>query len=334
MLRLQPAVARYTHEAHAITRAALEALEAAGALILKEAYGEASALLSRIPSRAARDSTTPLDVVAATACRARAIDALNRTSHAAAIADLEALSLAPRDVSEWAETVFVRRTMRLQRLLQLEAPELIVESELELLRQAMRRLDTLVPNERDEEGDRFLPDEEIVRLTDPRFDLSLGPWTAVLDAVAEFHREARPADGSEVLALGRPLLAIDFANPPPALLERALRERGLYDADEERALVYGAPWGPWLEWSVLDGADGLEDVRDTLRALAGDLRDVPAAFRDELVSSIECDHAPFVTCDDWIPALEARLSQLEHDVVAASEAGLVVLSVVRRDVSY
>ncbi|MBN8610023.1 MAG: hypothetical protein J0L92_05535 [Deltaproteobacteria bacterium] len=333
MLRLQPAVARYTHEAHAITRAALEALEAAGARVLEEAYREASALLSRVPSRSARDSTTPLDVVAATACRARALEALRGTSHAAAIADLEALSLDPRDVSAWAETVFVRRTMRLQRLLQLEAPEPIVESELELLRQAMRRLDTLVPNERDEE-DRFLPDEEIVRFSDPRFDLSLGSWTAVLDAVADFHRESRPADGSEVLALGGPLLAIDFASPPPALLERAFRERGVYDADEERALAYGAPWGPWLEWSVLDGAEGLEDLRDTLRALRGDLRDVPAAFRDELVSSIECDHAPFVTCDDWIPALEARLTQLEHDVGAASEAGLVVLSAVRRDLSY
>jgi len=346
MLPIQPATSRYLHDAHAITRSQLDALEEAGALTVRGAHDAASARLARTPASSHADRTTPLDVGALTASRARAIAALARTSHAHTIPHLEAISLtpsaaepadttAPREVSAWAEAAFVRRTTRLVRLIELDAPESVVASELEQLHETIRRLDSLRPTAEVDEDLRFFPDSEIARFSDPRFDLSLGSFTAIIDEVADFHRAQKPADGSEVLAFGRPLLAIDFASPPPELFERAVLERGVYDEVEERAHAYAAPWGPWLEWSVVeDGAASVESIRDTLRWIRADLLAAPPELRAELASSIECDFAPFVTCDDWIAELDARLVLFEHDVVRALEEDLVLLSRVVRDPSY
>lgn len=267
MLKAQPEVARYLHEAHAITRGQLEALEAAGALVVAGAYSAANALLEQAPG-AGLDRTTPLDVVALSRARKQVIQALTGTAHAAAIAHFDALSLAQREVSEWAETVFVRRVTRLVRLVELDAPASIMESEIELLRETMLRLDSLMARP-DTDEPRFLPDEEIARFSDGRFALSLGTFTAVLDDVAEFHREERPADGSEVFALGGPLLEIDFANPPKALLERAIEQRGVWDEQEERACAPQQPYGPWLEWMVLEDADDIDVVRENCAGCHG-----------------------------------------------------------------
>lgn len=333
MLATRPAVARYVHEAHAITRLQLEALEAAAACVLRGSFDDACARLATAPKSRGRDHTTPLDVVAVAASRAQAIEALRGTPHAVAIPAIEALSLAPRDVSDWAETVFVRRTARLRRLLELEAPESIIATEIELLEGAMRRLDSLEPSV-DEAESGFLPDDEIRCFSDTRFDLSLGSLTAVVDAVADFHRERRPADGSEVLALGGPLLEIDFSAPPQALLERALEARGVWDEGEERASAAQQPHGPWLDWMVVDDASNIPALRDVLRALRADALEVPPEVRTDFASSIEPDFAPFITCEDWIPVLDSRLAGIEDDFVRALESGLVVLSRVQRDSSF
>ncbi len=332
MLKAQPEVARYLHEAHAITRAQLEALEAAGALVVAGAHSAANALLEQAPG-AGLDRTTPLDVVALSRARKQVIQALTGTPYAAAIADFDALSLAQREVSEWAETVFVRRVTRLVRLVELDAPTSIMESEIELLRETMVRLDSLEARPNTDEP-RFLPDEEIARFSDARFALSLGTFTAVLDDVAEFHREERPADGSEVFALGGPLLEIDFANPPKALLERAIEQRGVWDEQEERACAPQQPYCPWLEWMVLEDADDIDVVREIIGVMRADLLEVPHELRAELVSSIACEFAPLVTCEDWIPELDARLVAFEDDLVSALEEGLVILSRVKRNLAY
>jgi hypothetical protein len=333
MLKAQPEVARYLHEAHVITRAQLEALEAAGKLVVGGSYKDANALLAQTAADVSQDRSTPLDVVAMSFARKQAIRALRGTAHAAAIAHFEALSLAHREVSAWAETVFVRRAMRLVRLLELDAPASVIESEIELLRETTVRLDSLEP--RNDPGEpRFLPDEEIARFSDARFALSLGTFTAVIDEVAEFHQEERPADGSEVFALGGPLLEIDFANPPSALLERAIAERGVWDEGEERASAPQQPYGAWLDWMVLEDVADIDVVREILGVMRADLLEVPHEFREELASSIACEFAPLVTCEDWIPLLDARLVAFEDDLISALEEGLVILSRVRRNLAY
>lgn len=333
MLKAQPEVARYLHEAHVITRAQLEALEAAGALVIQGAYAEANALLEKTSAAESRDRETRLDVVALSRARKQVIDALAGTDHATAVVHFEALSLAHRHVSEWAETVFVRRAMRLVRLVELDAPASIIESEIELLRETMERLDSLEARS-DLDEPRFLPDEEIARFSDARFALSLGTFTAVLDDVAEFHREERPADGSEVFALGGPLLEIDFANPPKALLERAVEERGVWDEQEERACAPQQPYGAWLDWMVLEDAEDIDVVREIIGVMRADLLEVPHEMRAELVSSIACEFAPLVTCEDWIPELDARLVAFEDNLIRALEEGLVILSRVQRNLAY
>lgn len=334
MLPTRPASSRYLHEAHAITRAQLDALEVAGALVLRGRVHEAAARLAEEPAQRSPDRTTPLDVAAISASRQRAIEAARRASLGSAVACLEGLSLAPREVSAWAEMAFVRRAHRLVRLIELEATESVVASEIELLAGVVQRLDSLHPPVRDDD-EAFLPDGEIVRFADPRFDLSLGSFVAILDGVAKVLRERRPADGSEVLALGGPLVHVDFANPPAEIFERAIRERGAYDPSEERAHARYAPHGPWLEWSVVDdGAESIEPLREIVRGLRSELRDTPRKLRAALASSIECDFAPFVTCDDWMGVLDARLVRFELELTRALELDLVVLSRVMRDPSY
>ena len=307
MLKAQPAAARYVHEAHAITRAQLEALEAAGALAVAGEHEGARSLLAKMETHASPDRVTPLDVVVVSEARTLAKDALTGTSFAHAIPALESLSLVPRDVSERAEMRFVGRALRLKTLLRVDAPSIIIENELALLQAAMLRLDSL-QSSADPDDDPFLPDDEIGRFSDARFALSLGAFAGVIDAVADFHREERPADGSEVFALGGPLL------------------ESLDEGVEAHRM--------WRDWMVMEGLEGLDNVRETIGVLRADLLEVPLEMREQLVDSTDCALAPLVTCEDWIPELDARLVALEDDLASALQEGLVIVSRVKRDLAY
>ena len=183
---------------------------------------------------------------------------------------------------------------------------MIIANEIELLVAAVLRLDSLRCSTMQHDN-ALLPDDEIMRFADARFALSLGTFAAVIDAVAEFHREERPADGSEAFALGGPLL----------------------DCPDPRAELE-----PWLEWMVMEGMEGLDNVGEMIGVLRADLLEVPLEMREQLLDSIDCALAPFVICDDWIPELDARLVALEDELITALQEGLVIVSRVKRDLAY
>jgi len=41
-----------------------------------------------------------------------------------------------------------------------------------------------------------------------------------------------------------------------------------------------------------------------------------------------------VSCEDWIPLLDARLVTFEDNLISALEEGLVILSRVKRNIAY
>ena len=293
----------------------------------------AGALLLSTPPSRALDRTTRLDVVAVAQARDLAIRALTGTAYAGAN-DFESLSLIPREVSERAETIFVGRALRLERLLRNDAPGMMIENEIDVLCEEKKRLDSLelTPYSGD---DRYVPDDDIERFSDRRFALSLGTFTAVIDAVADFHREERPADGSEVFALGGPLVepAIDFENPPSDLFERAIQEHGVWDAQAERER-WESTHRAWLEWMVLEGTESIPAVREMIGVLRADLLEVPHDLREQFVERFDCSLAPVITCEDWIPLLDERLVAFESDLSSALEEGLVILSRVKRSLAY
>ena len=309
MLKAQPAEARTLHEAHVITRAQLEALKAAGKLVMEGLDEAARACLAAIPLSQEGDCTTGLDVARVARAKDMALEALARVGRDDDAASLEAMSTLPRLVSARAEREFVRHALGMFRWMRRGSAPLLIDLAVEDLRSAATRLDSLQPCERrDEEEEHtrcweLAPGDVIERVADRRFALSLESFADVIDVVADDVRRNGPCDDSAAFVFGEPLV-------------------GALETSSEEIT------GAW-DWAVLDDVEGLTDARAVFSRFRRHLALVPPALREALgcgEDALPCAFAPLVHCEDWISELDARLVSLEQQVERARAEGLVIVS--------
>jgi hypothetical protein len=335
------------HEAYALPPRSVDALTRVVACRLDDDFEGLARVAQALPEGVGPPRRTPLDVRALRAVRRRVIGALR--SFAAAEARLppakskrsrsrtpidpappEAdvvlarLSLAPRDVSADAERALVHRSMRLARLVELDAPAVIVANEAEMIASAIDALDAIAVRAVPAEGP--LASRELVTFAEDRsVALSLGAWGTLLehliDLFADTGRDPSVVPHPCDLALGRPLVALpDFAHPTDRMLERALAERGEWAEDVERSAFVGR-YGDWVDWHVSDGREACARL-DTLRAVLASLTEKD---RRRLARDVPSDGATRKP-RDWIPLLDAQLARCIRDHEKAYAKGYLIVS--------
>jgi hypothetical protein len=308
MLVPTPAAAKCPHQAFALTPPAVEEARRLarkvvddGALAATPAIG--AWLGSAAPAR--HDRRTALDPrVAAAMARVASMTLPEGDAGTLREAALAAWSPTPRDVWREAERSVVYCVLRLERLVALDAPSIIVESELAALQRAVPRLDgeARVLGAAPEDDPGGLVELRYAIVHHARFDLSLGTHTETLRAVRGNERSAE----GPALSAGEPLV-------PSAALEA--RHDG---ADEhERRLLDNLRF--WKIGSAMDLAEVASELADGLA-------EIPARARAKAARALDKDEARSLRGGDYVAAAEARLREIADDARAAARDGLVVLS--------
>ena len=347
MLLPLPESAKYVHDAHALAPADVDSLVAAGRVALGgDRTGAAArvAAVGRSRARALRDEATPLDVAVVTRVRARLLGLLGRSPSLARRSELGAtlatLSLAAHEVSARAEQHLASRALRLERLVEIDAPQMILDAEVNYLLEALLALDRLDHGERTAARDAIEDGEAHVSVQDAivlcaRRTMSLGLHSRTYDAVMDFlepkpKRRARPPFLWE-LAPGEPMLPLpDLSEPPAALFERAVLARGVWDEAVERQTLE-EELRAFREWRRCDEPGALAALlREACNALAG----ITTRERRRLSRDIPCAFEDLVPCDDFVSVLAGVLDACARSADLADREGLVLLSRVDRSLAW
>jgi hypothetical protein len=289
--------------AFAVPVGAIPALRALGQASIAKNATAAAAALRALPRGREDRPRTPLDprVVG------EALDRILTVVPIGPVAQLlRSLSRAPREVDALAEASLVGRSHRLARLVDVDAPDVIIEGELGLIARAARALDgeLIEPDleERDVEG-------VLAYVAEGRFNTSLGVWGTVVEVLAHHLDELgeEPIPDVSGLALGVPLIEPpDFANPPTAL-------------ERERFFVAHRSWLAW----VVDEDD--EAHAQTIEAWREAIASLDTSERRAIHESIPSDGIG-PTPSDWLFELEAVFDELEGNRKRGREAGLTFVS--------
>lgn len=282
-----PAEARSVHVAYAVSEQVRQALERVCAAIGSRDRAMIDVALAALPRAPRSAAKTPLDVALVRAAVSR-IMALRPGSDTAQV--VAALSLSPRLVDAGAEASLVTGATRLARLVELDAPSVIIENELGLIARAAHALDGR--QEPDEpEATALLADELIAAAADPRFELSLGRFTAIGNALDE-------RSGEEPLSLDEGPLAF---HPAP-----------------------GA--SSWFSWVISEDDHHLARIAGWRSTMAS----LEPRERREVNESITSDGL-VAPPDDWLAAFDGLLRRIESNRRLARAEGLLILACELRD---
>lgn len=345
MLLPLPDGAKYLHDAHALAAADVDVLVSAGRDALAGDHARAGARVADLGGtreRSMRDEPTALDVPVVKKLRERLLAVLAGPAPLTRRADLGAavgaLSLRAREVSAPAERHLVSRTLRLERLLEVDAPALVVDVEVGYVLDAIDALDRFDHDARAaardglEDGAHVSVEDAIVARA--RHDMSLGAHSQTYDAVVDFlepkPKRLRPPFLWE-LAPGEPMLALpDLAEPPAALFERAVLARGVWDEAVERQALED-DLRAYREWRRCDEPGALAGLlRDAREALAG----LTARERRRISAEVRGAFDELVPCDDFVSVLADVLDGCARRADAAGTEGLVVLARVSRSLAW
>lgn len=244
--------------------------------------------------RVSHDRETPLDPRVDAVLRS--LRALPLHPEIAARRDAVLGTWDPRSRPVWrgAEASLMNAAIRLSRLLELQAPALIVERELDALERELSALDGPPPAAwagPDTDPGPFVELPHAIALH-AQADLSLGPLACVLRSLRRAH------DG---LAPGEPLAKAEAR-----------------DGEEGEVLAR------LLSWRVARP----EALAGAATALAGALSAVGAGPRARTTKAFDRRAPPALRGDDYVAATEARLREIAADAAQAEREGLTLFSAV------
>jgi hypothetical protein len=305
MLEAIPSQAAYCHDAFALAPADLQRARDVAARAAHEGWASARAALfewaaepapPRPVTRTLLDPAWPrlaagLAVVARrapTRLRSRLVAA-----HAAFVA-------APSSVAADAEAQAAWAAARLARMIGERAPGLLLETELDILEEALAHLDTGLPHDEEPEG-AWLGD--ILRRT-ARYDLSLGPRTEILALLSGPRGPLRAAPMEALRGSTR------LADWPRAGTDDFDAILGLA-ADDLRY---------WRQGPLP------ADFAAACLALAHQVAGTAAALRVEIASQLDADDERALAGRDYVASLAEHLERIAERATQAEREGLVVVS--------
>lgn len=226
-------------------------------------------------------------------------------------------SAAPRDVFAEAEDRAMNRALRTERLLELDAPAIIVDNEIAALARALAELDVPpapepVPHEEDDHEVADVPDGIVHRAV---LDLSLGLHSETLRVLEHVSRSV----GRDLAA---PLAGVEPLVPFP-VLEAAHRA-----ATEEGARMLLARLRFW------QCGPAASEVAEVAGELAQRLDRVRKTTRARVTKELDGDTHADLAGGDYVASAVTRLRAIERDAREAASEGLVVLSEVSRSLGY
>lgn len=321
MLEPEPSVAKYPHQAFALTPADADEARRIAHLHLTDleaARRELTLWFERAAPPPPDLRTTPLDPrLGRVIERLRAV-----TQSESAYADDVARAIAAwdgraREVNAVAENTVMNAALRTERLLELDAPAIILEGDLRALEAALPRLDTPVaPSHPNPPDDSY----EVLRLLDgifrsARYDLSLGLHSQTLRVLEDEAEADFGADPVGDLMGGEPL--VPFALLSARAEEASVGERITFDH---------------LRF-FRDGPDALR-LAEVAEELADRLAGTTAAVRARVTEQLDDDVHRDLLGGDYVASAEARLRRMALDARAASKEGLQILSERSRNIAY
>ncbi len=304
MLLAVPSTAALVHRAFALTRDDAAHARALAARIVEVGALAASPEIGGWLSAAkpvSHDRRTPLDP--------RVDDAVARL-HAFTMrwpemtetrdAAIAAWSSTPRDVWRSAEETVVHRVMRALKLLALDAPAIIVDTELDGLAAAISLLDGPAPR------------VHAAPTTDP------GMYVELAHAIA-VHAPVDLSLGTSTDVLAR-LGASDLSSLSPGELlapASAMAAREAVADDEERFVLAGL-----RAWRIGDPAS----LATAARAFLATLDDASTSQRAKLSKALDRSAPELLRGLDYVASTRTRLEEIAEDAEHAANAGLVLLS--------
>ena len=224
----------------------------------------------------------------------------------------------PRDVFADAEATAMSRALRSTRMLEIAAPTSILETELQLLGEAVAALDGEDPqpqHEGDADDPMDLPEVPNAIFRHARFDLSLGLHSETLRVLERVARKRFDRDPAAGLYGGEPMVRFEEID----------RREASASAGERVILSPLRHWrrGPDLDTFISLASD-----------LAHRLADTPTSVREKVMRELDEDAPPILRGDDYVASAEAHLRAIATDAASAERQGLVLLSENSRSLSY
>ena len=321
MIEAVPAIAKFPYQSFALRPA--DAAEARAIAMLQIA-GDASWRARMIPwiepprEMAGDLRRTTLDPRLTRVIERLRVRAATRDDDGALSRAIAAWSESPPEVFAAAENDAMECALRTERLLELDAPTIILDDELEALAHAIAGLRTapapaaVLPREEDEREWIDVPAAIVHRA---RYDLSLGLHSETVRVLEDLWPDAG-VDLAAGLRDGEALV------PFPALeaAHAAAQDEGV------RILLAG------LRFWLVDSEPAM--LADAAVGLADRLRDVPIEVRAEVTRELDQDTSPDLLGGDFVASAEARLRVIAAEARSAASEGLIVLSEMSRDIAY
>lgn len=317
MLEAAPRAAKFPHQAFALAPEAVAEAERLARRVAEEGALAASPAIGAWLSSAppiSHDRRTSLDPrIDGLVVRLRAAKLWEETAEKRDQA-IAAWSAAPRDVWRTPERTAAHRVLRALRLIELDAPAIILEAELDGLAAAIAALDGPPPSvwSGPEEDPGPIVELRHAVPRHARHDLSFGTHTETFRALQTKKRFAE--EPQHELSSGEPLV-------PFATLEARAKIAG----DGERFVLDNLRFWKVAPASVL---------AEVATELADRLAEIPARARGKANRDLDVDEAADLRGGDYVVSAEARLREIAADAAEAEREGLQVVSEMSRDPAF
>jgi hypothetical protein len=322
MLERVPSSAKYPYRAFALAPPDAEEVRRLAHLVVAgepQSRAEILAFFERAAPRTSDLRRTPLDPrLSQVIAKLRVIaEGPSESAENVAIAIADFVD-SPRDVFAEVELTAMNAALRSLRLIELDAPWIILDNDLQALARAISLLDTPPPPlphpGPPDDSFEFLEVADVI-VRHARFDLCLGLHSETLRVLERVAKKHFGPDVAAGLCGGEPLL-------PFELLDR----RAAGASDGERMILSRLRF-----WKM--GPD-LETFEEVASELADRLAATTAAVRAKVTKELDEDAPPVLRGDDYVASAAARLRAMAADATSARSQGLVLSSEMSRSLAY